>query len=247
MGTVFGRESRTEALLQHIATHNQQVNQRLDALLGLNSIVLSSLNVYDAMSMTSAGRVQGLNEDLCTRFSYDPGVCMLTQQTGTCTLAHILPFSSKRSSPVMNLLQLTPDQLDSSENLLLLADNIELAFDSLRVSFVPAIQEGMIERYVLKIWDDSVRDEPLFTHGHARTIGEFENCPLQLHEDHRLFRRCLTFQSFWAAARHLGGHFSANSLPFDMASLDEPHRANFLRLLQVKQTELRHDINAEVV
>eukprot|EP01033_Poteriospumella_lacustris_P018070 gene18070-12961_t len=236
----------------------QQTNQRLDALndrfgqlLALNSVVLSSLNVYDGMSMTSARRAEvALEEHLCAEYSYDRGTCMITQLPGTCVLAHLLPVSTAaKSSAAMSMLHMTPDMLHDTANVLLLADNIARAFHALQVSFVPALQEGLVDRYVLKIWDDSVRSVPVFSNSPLTpTIGQFDGQPLHLHADHAIFRRCVAFQTLWAAARHLGGHGSADSqLPFRMELLDEPHRQRFLTLLQSQQQELVRDIHAEAL
>jgi hypothetical protein len=271
MGIVFGSERRTEALLQQIVAQTQQIvaqnqqllvqmqqtNQRLDAsidrfeqLLALNSLVLSSLNVYDGMAMMSARRADvALEEQLCAEYSYDRGTCMLTQP-GMCVLAHLLPVSTAaKSSAAMSMLQMTPDLLHDTANVLLLADNIARAFHALQVSFVPALQEGMVERYVLKIWGASVRSVPVFSDSLlSPTIGQFDGQPLHLQEHHTIFRRCVAFQTLWAAARHLGGHGSADSqLPFRMELLDEPHRQRFLTLLQSQQQELVRDIHAEAL
>jgi hypothetical protein len=170
---------------------------------------------------------------------------MVSGYRGKSTLAHILPHSAQQNSSVMELLQLTNEDLNSDRNLLLLANNIEYYFDRLKLSFVPHLGAGMKLQWILKIWDDSIRDKPL-ADGADEPIGSCEGKPLILHEDHIVYKRCLSYQAFWAAAKHLGGTFTEESIPYDFSSLDEPHIKKFMSVMKTMQSELFHTINQEV-
>lgn len=78
---------------------------------------------------------------------------------------------------------------------------------------------NLTEQYVLKIWDETAREIPIFE-GSDLLIGQFEGWLLIVRPGYALFRRCLSYQSLWAAAKHLGGEFKASSLNFRLDSLD---------------------------
>ena len=97
----------------------------------------------------------------------------------------------------------------------------------------------------MKIWDNSIRNCEIFN-GSGRLIGEFEGNPLIFPEGHRVFRRCLANQSFWAAVKCLGGQCTADSMQYDVSKLDEQHRAVFMKIVRLKQQELNQALNLEV-
>ena len=212
--------------------------------MALNGMVLSNLNAYDSMTQTSISRVEILKRQFVEQFDYDAGTCQLSGVQGTCTLAHILPVHARKISSVMQLLQMTESMLNSPGNLLLLASNIERAFDALKVSFVARLGEGLRTEFVLKIWDESVRSEPIFS-GSAVTIGDCEHRPLMFNAEHHVYSRCFAYQGLWAAAKYLGGDLRDASDYFRVDSLDEPHQALFMQILAAKRAALSLTIERE--
>ena len=97
--------------------------------------------------------------------------------------------------------------MDSHRNLVFLCFNIEKAFDAMKISFVP--QDVLHDALVMKIWDDSVRTDPIFD-GSLITIGEFERQALNFSvvgsdsvtREYAPFRRCFAYQALMCFCRH---------------------------------------------
>ncbi len=250
MGNIFKSSQRndTAEIRQQLLTIEaliDELNGKMDDILALNSLVLSTLNVYEAMSVSSAGRSEGLKERFCSDLGYSNKKCMLTGVEGNMTLAHIFPFSGRKNAQAMSLLQLTPEKLNTYGNLLLLASNIEIAFDQLKVSFVPAVGNGLESVFVLRIWDNSVRLMPIFD-GSLHLIGDYDGQALTFNKDHQVFKRCFAFQSMWAAVKYLGGDFRVDTLTYRLDSLDKAHKKLFLATVKAKQMELFSALGEEV-
>ena len=113
-----------------------------------------------------------------------------------------MPLSASKNSSALKVLELSHEDLNRSQNLLLLASNIEFSFDRLKVSYVPSVDENFFEVFVLKIWDSSITTMQIFD-GSPKTIGDYVNHSLKLR--HRVFKRYLAYQSMWACAKHLSG------------------------------------------
>jgi len=115
----------------------------------------------------------------------------------------------------------------------------------LELSFIPAIgdeQGNVVTTFVMKIWDGTIRSRPIFD-GCDKLIGHYEGRRLVFAAGHSPYKRCFAFQSFWASVKHLGGDFDAQSIPYDLASLDENHRNRFLSIVRAKQLELHHSLS----
>jgi HNH endonuclease len=178
-------------------------------------IVFREFNAYDKMTQTSAGNNDEKQRELRTAF-YDhcgitdgpndveraQAVCLLTGRAGKLKLAHILPASADED--IKRTLQISDIDLWSFRNVLLLAVNIEMAFDRNKLSFVPnPLRENT---YVLKIWDDSVKNTLIWDGAEIskeeddNTIGYYEDKPLNLlkgNGDYLMpFKRCLSYQNF---------------------------------------------------
>ena len=100
--------------------------------------------------------------------------------------AHLLPCSS----PPMALEFFNMEKgFDDFRNLVLLAANIEKAYDSQRLCFVMA-EDGEI---LLRILDESVKEEPIFE-GSDKKIGEYEGRPMKFEDgvDGKPFSRILS-------------------------------------------------------
>jgi hypothetical protein len=110
------QEARQEAAFRRQEEASRRQETTLNGLVALNGLLLAPLNVYDAMSQTSAGRKDDLKESLCEEFGYDKGTCMLTGVRGKVTLAHILPLSAGKNIGVISLLELEQAMLNESDN-----------------------------------------------------------------------------------------------------------------------------------
>ena len=107
--------------------------------------------------------------------------CQATGEIGSTTgsnhqvlAAHIIPVSCP--DPMMYAIGLDARDKNSARNGLLLAANIESAFDNLKLSFVPRNPMDSAS-LVLKIWDNSIRQTCIWPNS-TRKIGEFEGMPL---------------------------------------------------------------------
>jgi hypothetical protein len=208
--------------------------------------MLATMNVYENMSLTTSGsaRIDGLKQSFCARFDYDPGVCALTQVRGIVTLAHLLPMSSRRAPSVLDLLQLTVDNLNDPGYLLLLASGIKQCFDRLQLSFVPSVNEEFVGQFVLKIWDNNIREKAIFDKSEF-LIGSFEDRPITFNRLHAPCRRVLAYQSLWACSKYLGGSFTEGFLPYRIDSLDAHHQEMFMSLVRSRQGEFNAALIAE--
>jgi hypothetical protein len=125
--------------------------------------------------------------------------------------AHILPKSTAMST--LNNLCMTAADLNSPRNLLWLCSGIESAFDSMKISFVSHLFEGLLGGYVMHVWDDTCLDYPLYTDS-TQTIRDVyaANRPLNLTVTrnkgvpfkHDIFKRTLANQALWCHNNHIG-------------------------------------------
>jgi hypothetical protein len=168
-------------------------------------------------SQLSGSRGEHFRNDLKRSLGYHKDehniACMLTDRVGNGSqvcAAHILPCSSKKQ--ISDQLGLTLTDLNSTRNGLFLAKNIEVAFDELKLSFVP---KDILHPLSLKmiIWDQTAADIPIW-HDHTDTIGQYEGCTLQL-GDHLPYRRALSYQAYMAhTASSLSGDSSTRPAEF---------------------------------
>lgn len=116
--------------------------------------------------------------------------------------AHIIPAVT--SFDALEALNLTEEDIDSPRNGLLLAFNIERAYDSLWLSFV---RHPILDVLVLKVWNiDRFRDHPVFQEA-KMTIKNCINRTLDLSRvnssvPHNPFLRGLAFQAYNAYIKH---------------------------------------------
>ena len=115
--------------------------------------------------------------------------------------AHLIPC--KTDPLVLDLLNLKLTDVNSMRNILFLSKNIEVAFDRLKLSFVP---QDLLHpnTLVMKVWDQSITDSFIFDDSTVR-IGDLEGRPLLL-GSHQPFLRCLSSQALFAWQRvHCSG------------------------------------------
>ena len=204
------RASQEQARLdRELLLSTMQRNQdRLELVLASSyEIVLRDFNAYEQMSETEASDAKNAKTEYMSHFDMraDNVKCALTGLRGKVKLAHILP--RKATKHVCRSLGMSNNALNNHRNLIFLCFNIEAAFDKLRISFVP--QDALHDALVMKIWDESVRYEPIFS-GSPSTIGEFEHRALNflvegsdgVTREHRPFRRCFAYQALMCYCRH---------------------------------------------
>lgn len=220
-----------------------EIKGRVNSLVELNSALLAPLNAYESMTQTTTRNQVNTMNIFCTEHGYDRGVCMLTGERGTIKLAHILPWSAHKKSQVMKMLQMTVEMLNNAGNLLLLAENIEMSFDRLQLSFEPQLAEGLQLKYVVRIWDDNIRDTPIFA-GSPSTIGEYDGRFLTIHQHHQVFERLFAYQGLWATANAHENNYEGPPLQFRVDDLQGAPRRRFEALLQMKSAELMRALEA---
>ena len=119
--------------------------------------------------------------------------CVVTGKVGNCNqvvAAHLIP----RKTLPETLARLGIKDVNVFQNILILCKGIEIEFDKLRLSFIP----GPMNRYVLKIWDPSVKNKPIFP-GSEFKIIEFEGFPISIPEGKRIYTRILCYQAYLAS------------------------------------------------
>ena len=175
--------------------------QRTEFLLqGTYEIVLRDFNAYDQISATQSSDAKQCKTNFMAHFNLKHSSirCALTELSGKTTLAHILPRSTKPH--ILKTLSLSTEDHRSVRNLVFLSWNLEKAFDQLQVSFIP--KDALHDDLVLKIWDDSVKNVPVFDDSKC-VIGQYENHKLNfdlvgqdgVSREHKAFRRCFAYQA----------------------------------------------------
>ena len=193
-----------ELLLTAIKRNQAQIDLVLSSTF---AVVYRESNAYDRMSETTESDAKEAKTNYMGHFYMreDNVKCALTGIQGKTKLAHILP--RKTTKHICGSLGMSKTDLNSHRNLLFLSYNIEAAFDAMRISFVP--QDVLHDALVMKIWDESVRDEPIFLNS-TTTIGEFEDRALNFFvegsdgvtRENRPFRRCFAYQALMCYCRH---------------------------------------------
>lgn len=120
--------------------------------------------------------------------------CMVTGKTGTLRCAHLLPINVKYS--IVKLLNME-GKINDFRNNLILSEQLEKAYDSQRISFVP--ENFLSDKLIMKIWDESILNETIFEKKGPK-ISEFVNVPLKVempnNRKHEPFKRCLAYHDF---------------------------------------------------
>ena len=119
--------------------------------------------------------------------------CVVTGKIGNSKQvvgAHLIP----RNTLPETLARLGISKVHVFQNILIICKEIELAYDKLALSFVP----GAMDRYVLKIWDPSVKNKPIFT-GSDFKISEFEGYAISIPEGTKIYSRILCYHAYLAS------------------------------------------------
>lgn len=213
----------------------------------LSNLTWRLYNPYSGSQFTTPDRKNDHRQKI-VQFYYpsvrlDKVKCMLTGFFGdgkSVIAAHILPHSSK--AEVTQLAGIEHSELNDPRNCLLLAEEIEEAFDRLDISFISDLKPFNPE-FVLKIWTPA---NLLPTKGHpgdarlldivskanvkknvlkfVKKIGDFEGHPLTLP---RLpFTRLLAFQAYLALERAKSNKWVLNNehLPDFGTPCNSPHQ-----------------------
>jgi hypothetical protein len=127
----------------------------------------------------------------------DNVVCELTGEVSkddpnnrnpTVIPAHLIPKSSELLAKDLGV-----DVRDSQCGVFL-AKAIEVAYDSLKLSFMPHTW-GDPNVLCMYVWDKSILGAPICEGDKRRLIRDFENTPLRLHNGRKIYTRCLYVQA----------------------------------------------------
>ena len=235
-----------ELLLATIERNQAQIDLVLTSTF---AVVYRESNAYDRMSETAASDAKDARTNFMRQFDMreDNVKCALTGLRGKTKLAHILP--RKANKHICGRLGMSNTDLNNNRNLIFLCYNIEAAFDAMRISFVP--QDVLHDTLIMKIWDESVRNEPIFS-GSESTIGEFEERALNsfvegsdgTSRENRPFRRCFAYQALMCYCRH---NIDLNAMPpFDPRNSEtlleyKSLRENLLEMHAALQRQLQRE------
>jgi hypothetical protein len=205
-GTITGLSNQIADLSANLSTVSKDVGQ-----LKWNTNY-QQWNCWQDMADTDRTLLSHLRSKIFSELNLSEATvtCWLTGKHTKVKVSHILPDSCK--SHIMQKLRLPNDFKNNIEiepwNFLILDSNIESAFDSLQISFIPQnIMEPTV--FHLRIWDDNVRSISVGvgdTNDEARdiarygkvldTIGDYDGFPLAPLVDP--CRRALSYQALMA-------------------------------------------------
>ena len=221
-------------------------------------IVFDQMDAYGIMTQTSTGNNAEMQKvfkkaffeyfKLSTKPQDDDSelqqqFCMVTGTIGgSLKLAHLVPASA--SQKVLKMLNISTEKntievgVWNLRNALVLSWNIEKCFDKKQLSFVPQVLSST--DYVMKIWDDSIRNMKLYDNDESsNTIGKYDGSILNLQTNSGLvnpLKRALSYQAFMS-------YYASNKKlidePADFCSVDEtPQFLDFRRNLMLFKNDL---------
>ena len=253
------------AAIKDLAEKTKVLAEKTDtALCAFRDICFRDFNAYDQMTATSLGIKKDLQWKLRKDYfdhcnitldrstaGEEIAACVLTGKAGSgknLKVAHLLPAST--SQEIRRALLLTPEDIWGFRNVLLLSFNIERAFDTCQISFVPhPLRENY---YYMKVWNDKVRDVLIWDGAEVseagtkdNTIGHYENHLLNLEMRSGVtlfpFKRCLSYQNFICFYKS-----RVREEPVDFSSeLDPNEWAIKRRDLMMMRASLEKDILSE--
>jgi hypothetical protein len=175
-------------------------------------VVIESNNLWSGSHMeeSESGRCDDCRRHLLTSLGYNlkkrkKHPCMLTGREGTgddVVAAQIIPATSKPK--ILTYIRLSKEDINDVRNFLLLAKNVQRAFDAQQISFVK--ESPLSNQLVLKIWDASVASDPIWPSYSTRgapqrqsqgLFGYWEGRRLNL-GSHTPFKRALSYQAYHA-------------------------------------------------
>jgi len=240
-------ETQTSVLETHTSVlaalkKTEQVNSIIVPLVCNMAIKDNNLWTHTQIADSETRRNETYRKDLLKYLGYNPKKrmdypCMLTGQKGNgdfVVAAHLAPARSKIK--ILNQIGMKESDISDPRNFLLLASNIEKAYDSLQLSFIK--ENALSTRLVMKIWDDTIRKNKIWPNSNL-VIGSYEGRPLNLGR-HKPFKRALSFQAYQA---YLKFSYIENEIRLEYGSDDQTEYAKERRLM--KENVLR-DIRDEI-
>ena len=200
----------------------------------------------------AACTLTGLGLEKAKADKKEQAVCVLTGRSGSLKLAHLLPASA--NTEVKRTLAIQDVDIWSFRNVLLLAWNIEFWYDRTKLSFVPhPLYEGC---YVMKIWDDSIRNILIWegaqpsTVANDNTIGYYENRLLNLEMKNGIrldpFKRCLSYQNFICFTESsLRGKKAPKDFGSDLGDPDDV-RDDFMTMRKSLEKDIESEAEPEI-
>ena len=182
-------------------SNNKIVKEIVKGMKGIEGLVSEALDSdpYDKLSENSHTR-KFTQADFASNFKAKQSHlrCMVSGKSNKLILVHLLPRSA--SNKFKETLAIGVSEIDCVRNFLILCEGFERAFDAKHISFIPAENPFSDNKYVLKIWTESVKNLQIYE-GSTETIGDYEDAPLVLKVgglDHNPFRRIISYQAFRA-------------------------------------------------
>jgi len=208
MSVVEETMKQNTVVVEEIIKQNMSVVEESIKQVVAMSVVANfkACNPYEHLSIKSGSQKERRNnfqrQDLFRHHGLEERTvtCMFTGARGKVKLAHLLPINVDYS--VVRGLRME-NQLNSFRNNLILSENIEKAYDKQRISFTQ--HPTLIDKFIMKVWDDTVLDEPIFgqlNDSDAPKLSQFTNCLLNasidmpLNGPHQPFKRILAYHDF---------------------------------------------------
>jgi len=208
-----------------------------------NSRFFEEMNPWLSMSETNRSKIKNLRGAIFKelRINDSTAVCWLSgtaHTTKPLKVAHILPDSTKVTvfESLMLKKEFRNDVNASKWNFMILREDIEEAFDSLKISFVP--QDLLnVSNFVLKVWDARTVDP---------SILPLDGRSLNVPTGKSLCRRALSYQAVCAyvTAKRRNPNLDIEQ-PSDFSSDFEGREAVFEKLLGTLKTSVREEVREE--
>ena len=187
-------------------------------------------------SVISGGRDNKTRKNLMAKMSYGAEnlpKCMISGISGNgneVICGHLVPCSSPQDK--LAELAISPKDVNKLENCVFWCQAFESAYENLKISFVR--NDPLHDVYSLHIWDNSVRDDKLFS-GRTETIGQYEGRNLDL-GSHVIWKRALSYQAYQAYIYHKAG---CTSIPVNQTLYGSPDNPFYNYALELQKDYLR--------
>lgn len=224
--------------IEDIKCELKEIRHRVEAV--EKKSIFENLNPWFHMQQTSRSRTKNLRASVLSRLGIrgdDKVPCWVTGEvhgpTTVVKVAHILPDSTNRD--VLNALQLSDDfrnDVDAKRwNFMLLREDLEAAFDSLEISFVP-VDRLHTDQFILKVWAmENV----------AESVRSLEGRQLNVPSVVELSRRALSYQTACAYAHYARKGIQLEAVD-DFSSDFEGKDETFASLRETIKTSIHEEL-----
>jgi len=244
-GSDGGGLQRIERTLDHFVRYS------LPVLSDISQQMMVQNNPWTQSKISKGVRGSHFRSDLMKLYKYDkknkPKCCVTGIRAGgnIVSCAHLIPCTTTQDK--LDIVGLTTENLNQTENTVFLVKPIEEAFDRLQLSFMKT--NPLLDKLRLKIWDGSIRGQlvaPDLGATEVRTIGDFEDSEILL--EHRVYKRLLAYQAFIACKKHGGDVNTLSETLYGSPGLPPTHYPFYNQsqmLLKQFQTVASREIDEE--